>query len=314
MKYPLVTIGVINYNYSKYVVNALDSILSQTYPNIEIIIIDDFSTDDSVGIIDEWIFRNSKNTNIHYIKNESNQGLAKNSNTILNFANGKYFQILDADDIILPEKTFNQVEIIEKNQNCAFAFSDVSVINENGEIIKENYFVQIGYFDKVIPSGKIFENLLQFNFVPLPSVLINTNYAKIVGGFNLKFQVQDYYMWLKLTESYSAVYYPQIVGYYRIHSTSMSNNSQTKFRSYDDVLNIKFRYIKNVNKRARIFIEDEIRYMSPVLYRFGFHTAKKWLWKSFKIKPSFKTLIYIFCLHIGIPYIYLHKLKKIIIG
>lgn len=312
MKKPLVTVGIINYNYSNYILQALNSVGSQDYPNIEIIIIDDFSKDESVKIINNWINDNIQSQKIHFIANKINQGLTKNCNTILKIAKGKYLQILDADDIILPDKISSQVEILENKPDCALVFTKVSVINENGDLIRDNYFDQIGYGNRIIPSGKVFEDLLEFNFIPLPSILLNTIYAKNIGGFDDKMQVQDYYMWLKLSRNFSFIFHPFVTAFYRVHSVSMSNSISTKFRSYEDVLNIKFSYYHKTGKKGKQFIVNEITSISQVLYQFGNVSAKKWLLRAFLLRPTFKTFIFLLCISLGIPYDYFLILKKII--
>lgn len=310
MKTPLVTVGIINYNYSNYILQALNSVNLQNYHNIEIIIIDDFSKDESVNIINNWIKENKQNQKINFIVNNVNQGLTKNCNTILKIAQGKYFQILDADDIILPNKISAQVEILENNSDCSLVYTKVSVINENGNIIRDNYFEQIGYGNRIIPSGKIFDDLLEFNFIPLPSVLLNTTAAKNIGGFDETMQVQDYYMWLKLSKNFNFIFYPHVTAYYRVHSGSMSNHNTTKIRSYDDVLNIKFSYYFKTGKKGKKFIANEINLISKVLYRFGYTTAKKWLFRSFLLQPSLKTFFILVSVNLGIRYDFFQTLKK----
>jgi glycosyltransferase involved in cell wall biosynthesis len=118
MEYPpLVTIGIANFNYARFVTQALDSAASQTYENCELIIVDDCSNDNSVEVIQKWIGAYNGDFKITFIKNDENFGVAKVCSLILERATGKYYQILDADDVILPTKIAKQVSILEKNQN-----------------------------------------------------------------------------------------------------------------------------------------------------------------------------------------------------
>src|SRR6476469_2566780 len=100
---PLVTIGVLSYNYSCYVEDALNSLLKQTYPFIELIIVDDCSTELATpGKIKNWIADN----NIHctFIQNRKNLGITEVSNMLVKRAKGRYIDLFATDDIMLPEK------------------------------------------------------------------------------------------------------------------------------------------------------------------------------------------------------------------
>src|ERR1700745_365657 len=92
-----VTIGIPSYNYAKYLPQAIDSCLSQTYPNVEIIVIDDSSTDETAGLINHY---QQKYPHIKYIRHEVNQGLSASRNTGLKAGTGDWFMFLDADDWI----------------------------------------------------------------------------------------------------------------------------------------------------------------------------------------------------------------------
>jgi alpha-1,3-rhamnosyltransferase len=220
---PLVTIGIPNYNYGHFVIEALNSVVNQSYPNIELIIVDDLSSDNSIEIIEKWIKDYTGNIQIKFIKNKTNVGLTKVCNIILEYSSGKYFQPLDADDILLPEKIEKQVPILENSPKTAVVYSNTMVINDLGEVTNPDYCSRIRYDSTRMPSGRIFKDLLIFNFISLPSVLINTQYAREVGGFDETVKVQDYYLWLKLSEKYLISYVPATFAKYRVHDSSMSN-------------------------------------------------------------------------------------------
>ena len=153
---PLVSIGIANYNYAKYIAQALESAANQTYKNCELIIVDDCSTDNSVEVIQNWIDHYKGNFNIKFIKNSKNAGVAKVYNSILERVSGKYYQILDADDLIFPEKIARQVSILEKQEEAALVYSNISVVNENNERVEEDYLQRIGYDQTQYAGGEGF--------------------------------------------------------------------------------------------------------------------------------------------------------------
>lgn len=137
--FPLVSVICLNYNHSEFVIECLDSIVNQSYTNIEIIIVDDCSSDDSVFVIEKWIEKNKVNL---FIKNDVNCGNTKSFNSALKIASGDYVIDLAADDVLMPNCVALQ---IDKFQNSAFA--NLGIVYGNAEIIDEKGNHISYYFD-----------------------------------------------------------------------------------------------------------------------------------------------------------------------
>lgn len=307
---PLVTVGVPNYNYSHYVLNALNSIISQTYQHLEVIIVDDHSSDNSITVIEDWMKKYNGPAKINFIKNSHTGGLTRVCNQILQNATGKYFQTLDADDMLMPYKIEKQVQLLNSSEDIGFVYSNIGVMDESGNIINPDYLKRIGYNKDEMPEGNIFEKLFDFNFVPLPSVLVNTAHARIVGGFDETLQVQDYYLWLRLSEKFQVKYLSENTALYRVHSTSMSNSTTTNPRSVDSVLNIKFRYYKTANQRIKKIIRKNIFNSVPYLYKYSYPSTKTWIRRNLILNPGIKSLGYYFAIFTGIPYSFFDFIKS----
>jgi len=310
--FPLVTIGIPNYNYANYIIDSINSVLNQTYPNIELIIVDDFSKDNSVAVIDQFIHTYQGYIKIKFIRNKVNGGLTKVCNQILEAAKGKYFQTLDADDLLLPDKIGKQVKLMEVKEDVAIVYSNVAVIDEKGSVISEDYLYRVGYDKNNMPQDNVFEKLFYFNFIPLPSVLVNTNYARHVGGFDENLQVQDYYLWLKLAEQYNVVFMNEQTALYRVHEASMSNSNKTNPASIASVLDIKFRYFKSVNDTIKKEIKKNIYNSVPYLYEFKFPSAKYWIKQNLLLNPGIKSLGYYVAIKLGIQFSYLNNIKSLL--
>ena len=308
--YPLVTVGIPNFNYGHFIKEALDSVRAQTYPHIELIIVDDCSNDNSVDVIENWIKDYEGNCKIHFIQNEKNLGLSKSCNVILKNANGKYFQLLDSDDIIYPFKISKQVEILENSPNAALVYSNVVVVNEDGEIINPDYCNRINYDKNNMPEGKVKDELLDFNFITVHSALVHTGRAKEVGGFDETLALQDYYMWLQLSEKYEIKFLNECTAFYRIHSSSMSNNIKTNPDSVNSSITLKYRYYKSSNTLIKKKIAKNIQFASVYLYQNKYPTAKKWLTIAFYLNPGIKTLLYFFSIRLKIPFSFFDKIKS----
>ncbi|HPB88206.1 MAG TPA: glycosyltransferase family A protein, partial [Thermotogota bacterium] len=132
MGLPLVTIGITNYNYGRYLKRCIDSMLGQTYPNVEIVVDDDASTDESVEVIASYGDR------IKSIIHEVNSGGAKRGFlTLLERAAGQFYMPYDADDWLEPDAIEQMMREFEKDPNIDFAYSGSTVHFEDGRPTEE---------------------------------------------------------------------------------------------------------------------------------------------------------------------------------
>lgn len=126
---PLVSIVIPAYNAGEFLRDSLKSCVEQTYPNIEIVLIDDGSTDNTRELVNEFI--NTKN--FHYIRNEQNSGLIFTLNRGIELAQGDFIARMDADDVSLPDRIEKQVKILLENSTIDVVGSDVILIDENNK-------------------------------------------------------------------------------------------------------------------------------------------------------------------------------------
>lgn len=126
----LVSIIVPVYNVEKLIKETMDSVLAQTYPHWELLLVEDGSKDNSAGIIMDYIAEKGDNR-IRLIRQPSNQGAARARNRGLEEARGRYISYLDADDLWVPEKLEKQIEFM-KEKDAAFSFTGYEFADENG--------------------------------------------------------------------------------------------------------------------------------------------------------------------------------------
>ena len=124
----LVSIIMPSYNTAKFISETIESVSAQTYPNWELIIVDDCSTDDTDAVVRPYLVDNR----IRYIKNEKNSGAAVSRNRALREAKGKWVAFLDSDDLWLPEKLEKQIEFMEKN-DYHFSYTNYIEIDEESK-------------------------------------------------------------------------------------------------------------------------------------------------------------------------------------
>lgn len=223
-KYPLVTVIAACYNQEKYLVETLDSIKNQTYPNLQLIFWDDCSKDNSSQLIESWISENK--VECSFLKHTTNKGICKSLNEAFALAKGKYLQIIAMDDILLPDKIEKHVELLEnEDKDYALVFSDAALIDSNG-ILYQNKFIALHKTYLSLESGNFYNDLVDENFIPAMSVLLKTEAVRRVGVWDENLAYEDYDMWLRLAKEYDFMYDNNTTVKYRLHSTNLHKNIQ----------------------------------------------------------------------------------------
>lgn len=180
----LVSIVMPAYNCEKYVVEAINSILTQTYRNWELLVLDDGSKDNTLQIIEEF---SQKDSRIKALPNGKNMGVSATRNRGIELASGEWIAFLDSDDMWNSEKLEKQFEIVEK-EAAEFLFTGSSYINEEGEPYK-------GIFE--VPEKITYKKLRNQNVISCSSVLVKKKYFE-----NIKMEKdemhEDYAVWLRI--------------------------------------------------------------------------------------------------------------------
>jgi glycosyltransferase involved in cell wall biosynthesis len=284
-EYPLVSVIANTYNHEQYCEASLDAIKNQTYPNLQLTIIDDCSQDNTVSIIDDWIQRN--NYPCTFIKHEVNQGLIPSLNEGLNASKGLYYNLCSLDDISLPNKIELQVQKMQENPNALLVISDMLVINEKSEVIHES-FMQDLMNRKEFPRENFIEEFFKSDFFFSPSYLCHSNFFKVTGHFDQNIMFEDFDKKLAILTKdveFAIVEKPTIK--YRILQNSYSNQSKKRYylqnlatiKKY--LNNSKVRpYLKNLlTKFSRLLLEEEKS-----------STTLKWLFFNFRVNKNKKSI------------------------
>jgi glycosyltransferase involved in cell wall biosynthesis len=219
---PLVSILAANYNNAPYVLESLESIKQQTYPNLELIIIDDASADNSPELILEWL--KTANITHKYIVHEKNKGLCSTCNELLRNANGKYISFIATDDRFLPEKITKQVNILENcSDNVALVYSDTYLMDSESKFRFGTFMATLCKYDfEYPPSGNVLPYLENSHFLHWLSALARKDVYNTVGYYDESLAFEDYDMSLRIAKKFEIQYMPDIQTVYRVHSKSMS--------------------------------------------------------------------------------------------
>jgi alpha-1,3-rhamnosyltransferase len=227
-EFPLVSIITPSCNHSKYIQQSIESVVKQTYKNIEYFVIDDGSTDESPEIIEEL----SKQYKF-YFEIQENRGISYTLNKFINLSSGKYVAINASDDIWTLDKIELQVAFMENNPDIAVCFGNTLLINQTGEILPYR-------FQRFYRSDSYeFKDILGFNH-PLraATAMYRKSVFDNVGLFDEKCLLEDLYIWLKITHAgYKVMMLKSLMAFYRRHETNSSKRNKLLFKERLKLLN-----------------------------------------------------------------------------
>lgn len=298
MNQPLVSVIALCYNHSRYVVETLESIRQQSYTNIEVIVFDDCSKDNSVAVIEDFI--KASEVEWLFIKHKQNRGIAKTLNEAVALAKGGYLKFIACDDVLMPnciEVLTDTLEMLQ--EEYAMVYADVITIDENSDEFGQTPFTERGWkSDEDIPSGNLFVQLAQLCFIPATSTLIRRKVLQQLQ-FDEKLFFEDWDMWLRISKKYLIKGLIEPVVKYRIHRSSMY---QGQSPTYQDA---ELRTVKKhlgFSKEADVYLQAFIYEKSILLYMNGGLRPFYWLWQRFLIRKSLKNFLHVLIAFGGINY------------
>jgi len=215
----LVSAVIASYNMGRYLGTALDSVLAQDYRPLQVIVVDDGSTDETESILAGYRDREG----LQVIR-QANLGQTSAKNRGLSAATGKYVAFCDADNVWLPGKLTRQVQLIEERPGVAVVYGDVTLIDGAG---RPRPTPKVRRY-----SGRITRPLLFDNFVTFNTALVLRAAIEECGGFDPALRMAiDYDLWLRLSTRYEFRYVPETFAQYRVWEGQMSRNLEGRFEN-----------------------------------------------------------------------------------
>ena len=227
---PRVSIIIPTYNCARYLGRAIDSAISQTYKDYEIVVVDDGSTDDTKDVAMQY------GRKVTYLY-QQNQGLSAARNYAVSNASGELLAYLDADDMWYPDKLERQVAFLDAHQECGMVHSEMSVINEQDEILHVRFYEET---KRSVPQGYCVQQLLmRCHIQPLTVVERRSSFDR-VGVFDDRLLVaQDYLHWIMIAAEGEAIgYLAEPLGKYRWRTGSLIGNHPRLLEDYVRIFDI----------------------------------------------------------------------------
>ncbi|WP_214071532.1 glycosyltransferase [Mucilaginibacter sp. dw_454] len=267
---PKVSIIVPTYNRSIYLKETLNSILSQSFTDYEIIITDNNSTDDTENVVKSF-----SDPRIVYSKNPENVGSVNNYNEALKLVKGTYIHLFSDDDIMLADCLADKVGVLDKYPEIGVVHSDINTIDKNGSIISNNHYsfkvykkwAKMHAVSKAFPKEMYHKMLVANNFVCMPAVMFRASVLNKIGLFDAALSyIVDWQYWLKASLYFDFYYINKKTVSYRIHD----NNTVKKLSLR--ILNNELEHIFNdlvTNYKDSAIVKSRLQYWLIKVYYNG---------------------------------------------
>lgn len=244
---PKISVIMPVYNGEKYLREAIDSILNQTFTDFEFVIINDASKDTT-----EEIIKSYNDDRIVYLKNEQNLGVAGTLNKGLDIAKGEYIARIDADDIALPERFKKQVEHMDKHDNIGVLGSDIIIFGEGLEDKKYSFC----HKKEEAKAGLFFKSSIAHPTVMIRSSILKDYSLKYTEKYN---GFEDFALWWDIAKYSDIEVLPEFLVKYRQHSSQVTKKHKAYYKGpYRDFF----------DQRISVFGLDRKKSTEDLLYRF----------------------------------------------
>lgn len=237
MSSPKITVFMAAYNSSAFISESISSVLSQSYGNFELLIVNDGSNDKTVDIVNSF-----QDERIRLIHNSRNRGLVYTRNRVLEEARGEYIAVLDSDDIAVPERIQLQYEFMSHRPDVALCSGHAEVIDESGAFTGEKF---------IVPTGDHVEMHMLFgNPFVNSAAIFKTSVFRELKGYGQYPVSEDFDFFLRLAEKYPVTNLDHVLVKYRKHKQSTSSSTRNLIRKTETEI------LKDIHQRLGIETND----------------------------------------------------------
>lgn len=221
------------FNPGAYLSRAISSVLCQSYPDYELIIVDDGSTEPVASVVHQF-----DDTRIWYYQNAHNLGLVANWNRCIELSSGDYITIFHQDDLMNRENLASKVAVLDRHSDVGLVYSDITRINADDRFVGKHYIKQPDR-DLVMTGATLFAMVAETgNPIACPAVMVRRACYRQLGGFDSRLPfATDLEMWLRIARSYAVAYVAQPLVSHRVHSKQETARFAGSGRDYHDILN-----------------------------------------------------------------------------
>jgi glycosyltransferase involved in cell wall biosynthesis len=250
IKTGLVSVVVASYNHAEYLIQRMDSLINQTYQNIEILVIDDCSTDGSVEVLSKY----ETHPKVRLIIREKNGGWVAVSNQGVAISSGEFIIFANCDDSCEPQMIEQLVKALCENPTAGISFCRSSMIDEDGKLIGDDFLVRVKAFkircnnDVLLNQKEMGRFLLHSCVIPnLSAALFRRECYNSAGGLTSDYRVcSDWALFFKVVEYYDVAYVSKPLNGFRQHKTTIRSSTKERVL-YKEIIDLLLRQIKLLN-------------------------------------------------------------------
>jgi len=287
----MISVIIPTYNSTKYIGEAINSVLRQTFTDYEIIVVDDGSTDNTKEIIDN----NFPQVRYYYLPH---RGVSRARNYGIQRARGEFIAFLDADDLWLPEKLEKQIGVFNADQELMLVFTEHRFFDSNG--IREATFSK----KERLMTGDIVKNIFLYSHVALPTVMVRKNVFQEIGYFEENLNVaEDDNLWIRIALKFRIHLLDEVLVHCRMTENSLSritSNVVTGVLKNVELIENKYPDLRKRLGRVNIRRKKSYIYSDYGYFYFSngdYETSRRCYLKSITYYPNISSLIYMFFSH-----------------
>jgi len=279
----LVTVICLCYNHAKYIEEAIDSVYQQDYTNIELIVVNDASTDDSSQVIYQL---QKKYPSFIFINTIENKGMCKSFNSALSIAKGEFIIDLAADDCFTKDRVSTQVNEFKKlDARYGVVFSDAYIVDEVKNI-KNTFYKrsQDGKLIENVAQGDVFETVLHSYKICSPTIMVRKSVFIELGGYDESLSYEDYDFFIRSSRKYNYHFIDKPLIYKREVDASLSKAFYKKKNNH----HLESTLV--VSKKALWLCEKESEKFA-LLHSVRYHYRQSYFLDNFKLALNYYELI-----------------------
>lgn len=265
---PLVSILVPIYNHARFIKGCLDSILSAGYRRLELIAIDDGSSDESLGIARAWAQRHESSFVRIDVSTQQNQGITRTLNSLIDRSRGDYLVILASDDLLLPNSIIKRLQALQNRPDAMAVFADAIAIDNKGRQTAKSVLRECFHADTATLASdrrRALELILNWS-VPGPVFMARRAAFDTIGRYDEQFFIEDRDYYLRLLAHQALLYLDEPVAAYRMHTASISGNKPRQIRIGQEVTRIEHKLLPAFNGNAKLALQLRIWSNTSTIY------------------------------------------------